>query len=323
MKISIIIPNYNGAELLAPCLESLMLQSYHEYDITVVDNGSSDHSRELLTNCKSNIQVVQLEDNLGFGKAVNIGIKATDGELILVLNNDTILDPECLTKIVSCVRAYPNYGVYAPRICEQSNPHKIYAAGLMFSDKGYGNRSQRYQLQSVDNPIDVFGACGAGAVYKRKVLNEVGLFNEEFFFLYEDQELSFRHQLLGYRCLYLPSAVIYHQGSATLRHYYPLVMKEAVKNSLITLITCTPKIILKKYIQQIVKFYLMFWYQVISRWYIKEYLHALAYVSVHISQIIKKRRVLQDNSIADIDYLDNLLYRGDIYINFPDRVEKL
>lgn len=300
-----------------------MLQSYHDYDITVVDNGSNDHSRKLLTDYKRNIQVIQLEDNLGFGKAVNIGIKATNGELILVLNNDTTLDPECLTQIVSGARAYPDYGFYAPRICEQSNPHKIYATGLMFSDRGYGNRSQRYQLQSIDYPIDVFGACGAGAVYQRKVLNDVGLFNEEFFFLYEDLELSFRHQLLGYRCIYLPSAVIYHQGSATLRRFYPLAMKEAVKNSLATLITCAPEILLKKYVQRIAKFYLIFWCHVIFRGYIKEFLYALTYIAVHMPQIIRKRVDIQSNCITDIDYLDNLLYRGEIYINFPDRVEKL
>jgi GT2 family glycosyltransferase len=193
----------------------------------------------------------------------------------------------------------------------------------MFSNRGYGNRSQRHLFAEINNPVEVFGACGAGAVYRREILKTVGYFNEEFFFLFEDLELSFRHQLLGHRCLYIPSAVIYHIGSSTLHKVFTLAVKEAVKNSLTTLITCAPSSLFRNNGWAIVKFYVSFLYHLMRKGYWKECVDALLYVGVNFHRSLKKRKCIQSASKPDIQYFNDLLYRGDIHINFPDEIIKL
>lgn len=323
MLISIVIPNYNGRDLLAQCLLSIINQSYKRYEIIVVDNASKDNSAEILNEYSSSIKVKWLGENIGFSRAVNLGIKESSGELIFVLNNDTVLDSECLAHIIAGVKTHSAYGFYAPMIREQDNPLNIYAVGLMYSPKGYGNRSQRYELQGITEPTEVFGACGAAALYRRNVLDEVGLFNEDFFFLHEDIELSFRHQLFGYKCLFLPSAVIYHKGSATLHKFFDLAVKETVKNSLYTVLTCMPGSLLSKYRLSIAKFHLSFWLTLARKGYLRETIRSILSIASSAADLLQRRRNVQGRSKVNIGHLEALLYRGPIYINFPGETIKL
>src|SRR5581483_10611233 len=115
---------------------------------------------------------------------------------------------------------------FAPGLRSHSNPTEIYAAGIMFSDRGYGNRSNRHVLAHVSTPVEVLGVCGAAAVFRREVLRDIGVFNEGFAFLCEDLELSLRHVLRRKRCLYVPRAVAYHTGSATLGRFPNMAVEE-------------------------------------------------------------------------------------------------
>ena len=320
--INIIIPNYNGSSLLRPCLDSICSQTYIHYTITVVDNGSTDHSLDVLSEFEHFVNIIFMKKNSGFSKAVNQGIMETDGELVLVLNNDTVLHKNCLSRIINGFNTFPDYGSYAPKVVEFINPEQIHSTGLMLSYRGYGNRSQRYSLKSLSHPTEIFGACGAAAVYRRTMLNKVGLFNEKFFFFYEDVELSFRQQLLGYKCLYLPSALVYHHGRATMRNFFPVAVKEAVKNSLITIITCTPFTMFKKYAFDIIGFYIKFIWEIIKKGYVKEVLLAIFYLLKNFHSIVLTRKKLQKDQVEN-DYLDSLLYRGDIFINFLDEVVRI
>jgi GT2 family glycosyltransferase len=322
MKISIIIPNYNGAHLLEDCIRSIIGQRYTNHDITVVDNGSTDNSLMILKNYPS-VRTIELDQNIGFGKAVNKGIDITDGDLLFVLNNDTVLDQGCLGSLIDAINAFPTYAIYAPRINDITQRNEIYAAGLMFSVKGYGNRSQRYALRAVTEPMEVFGACGAAAIFRRSVLGIVGYFNEDYFLLNEDLELCFRHQLLGHKCLYIPSAVVFHHGGATLQVMFPVAVTEAVKNTLMTLIVCTPKPFLTDYAGSIIKFYLCFWFTIARRGYVEELITALTRVVFRSKSLLAARRRLQKQSKFDEDYLRSLLYRGEIEINFLDGVSRL
>ena len=146
MKISIIIPNYNGADLLEACLESISKQSYTAYDVAVMDNGSTDKSPEVLVKFSDWVQVIKFKKNVGFSKAVNRGIKACNGELVFVLNNDTILLPNCLASIVESAKNNPDYASFAPSIRDIADINQIHSAGLMFSNRGFGNRSNRHEF---------------------------------------------------------------------------------------------------------------------------------------------------------------------------------
>ena len=289
----------------------------------MVDNGSSDESLNVIKRHRNQVKVIRLDHNEGFGRAVNKGIRSTRSELVFVLNNDTVLEPDCLARIVEAADSYPSFGFFAPKIYEHDNPERIYAAGLMLSVRGYGNRSQRFRLHSIDTPIEVFGACGAAAVYRREILEDVGLFNEDFFFLYEDLELSYRHQLRGYKCLYLPSARLAHHGSATIHQFFSQAIGEAVKNSFITTLTCTPTPLLKTYALDILKFYLRFWWLMVRKGFAVPLLTGLSSAVSRILSILKTRARLQAQSVIDPNYLISVLYDGKIYVNFPDEVVEL
>jgi len=323
MSISIIIPNHNGAHLLSPCIESIRNQSYKAFDVVVVDNGSQDHSLDLLDGYAREVRVIKLDYNIGFSRAVNLGIRASDGDLIFVLNNDTRLHHDCLEEVARGSALHPHYGFFAPKICEFDNPNRVYAAGLMFSDRGYGNRSNRSLFQSVFRNEDVFGACGAAAVYRRDILTNIGYFNEDFFFLYEDLELSFRHQLRGHKCLYLPASIVYHHGSVTLHKVFSQAVYEAVKNSLATLVTCVPTELLAECVCGIVKFYCAFWFVLIRNGYWRELIAGLVTTVGRTISLLKHRHSLQSHSSCDLDYIREMLYRGPIHINLPNKVVTL
>lgn len=323
MKVSIIIPNYNGAALLEACLESISKQSYTTYDVVVIDNGSTDKSSEVLAKFSDWVRVIKFKKNVGFSKAVNRGIKACNGELVFVLNNDTILLPNCLASIVEGAKNNPDYASFAPSIRDIADINQIHSAGLMFSNRGFGNRSNRHEFLKVDHPIDVFGPCGAGAVYRRKVLEKVGLFNEDFFFYHEDIELSFRLQLSGNKCLYLPSAVLYHYGAATTRFFFRKKIKEVVKNSLITLIVCMPNSFFREYAWNILKFYAAFWRHLAYKGYMKELSFGLMCVGIKFIPSLIKRKKVQGQTVVELNYLRNLLYTDEIEINLPDEVFRL
>jgi GT2 family glycosyltransferase len=228
-----------------------------------------------------------------------------------------------LAEIAMGCELNPQYGFFAPKICEFNNPDRIYAGGLMFSDRGYGNRSNRSLFQKVIKNMEVFGACGAAAVYRREVLRKVGCFNEDFFFLYEDLELSFRHQLQGYKCLYLPAAIVYHHGSKTLHKLFSHAVCEAVKNSLTTLITCVPTKILAECCWGIFRFYCTFWLLIIRHGYPRELVSGLERVLKELPALLKQRRYLQNQSVCDVTYIQKMLYKGPIHINLPNKVETL
>lgn len=319
MKINIVIPNYNGADLLEPCLDSIYLQNHKDFNVTVVDNGSTDNSYLILKKYSDRIKIIWLKENMGFSKAVNIGIKATDGDLVFLLNNDTILHPDCLFNLAEGIKSFPGYSSYAPLMLNQNNPNQLWAAGLMFSIKGYGNRSNAYLYKGVRQPQEIFGPCGGAAVYRRKALEEVGVFNERFFFFYEDLELSFRLQLCGHKCILLPLAVVYHHGSATLHKFFSILVYEAAKNSLITLITCMPTCFLIKYFTYIADFYIHFFTMLIKEGYFIEAAKALTYVAYNSLALFLDRKTIQRKAY-NLNYLEKLLYSGKIYLNFPDKI---
>jgi GT2 family glycosyltransferase len=321
--ISVIIPNWNGAAFLPACLDSVLQQIGIAKEVIVVDNASTDTSSDMLASYGNAIRVVQLETNVGFAGAVNAGIRVAENELLFVLNNDTVLENDCLINLVKAVRAYPDYGFYAAEIRQLENRTKLWAAGIIYSDRGYGNRSGRHLLAQVSRPMEIFGVCGAAAVFKRSVLETVGLFNEEFFLYHEDIELSFRHQLLGYRCLYVPGALVYHHGSGTTKRVFKLTVELRVRNAIATAFTCMPTIFMRRYGAKILWFYLRLSILVIQRGFFWSWLKAIAHLLLHSNKLVARRRYLQSISKGNIQHLESLLYRGPIEVNFLDEVIQL
>jgi GT2 family glycosyltransferase len=217
-RLTAVVLTYNGRQLLEVALPSLAEQRYRDFATIVVDNGSSDDTLEWLQASWPEVDVVALPRNIGVTAALNVCVAAAASELVGLFNNDLELDPGCLGELVQGLDEHPEAGSAAAKLLNYHDREQIDGAGDIFrwsgtaGRRGHGERD----VGQYDRPQAVFGACGGAAVYRRQALERVGPFDEDFFAFYEDVDWSFRAQLAGFSCRYVPSAVAYHMGSATL-----------------------------------------------------------------------------------------------------------
>jgi GT2 family glycosyltransferase len=216
-RVTVVIPNWNGERFLATCLRALLEQSFGDFETIIVDNGSTDGSLDLLARNFPEVETIPLPENRGFTVAVNEGIRASGAELVALLNNDTEADPDWLAALVRAADAHPETGLFASRLVDFRDRGVLDGAGdaLRLSGLPYRLGHGERDRGQFDRPDYVFGACAAAALYRRGMLDEVGLFDEDFESYCEDGDLSFRAQLAGYRCRYVPDSVVYHMGSAS------------------------------------------------------------------------------------------------------------
>ena len=214
---SIVIPNWNGAKFLPTCLDSLQKQTYPNIEVIVVDNASHDESRELLMRVYAWVKLVELPENRGFTGACNAGIKAAQGEFIALLNNDTEVDSRWAEAVVDGFQRHPEVGSVASKMLLFDKRDHIHTAGDYFTRSGRAGNRGVWQKDTgqFDREEYVFSACGGSSAYRRTLLDQIGLLDDDFFFSLEDVDLGWRAQLAGWRCLYTPAAIVYHHLSAT------------------------------------------------------------------------------------------------------------
>ncbi|MFQ5596330.1 MAG: glycosyltransferase family 2 protein, partial [Anaerolineae bacterium] len=216
-RISVVIPNWNGLQHLDTCLSALDRQTFDDFEIIVVDNASSDGSVAFIQLKYPQATVIELPENRGFAGACNAGIRAAQGEFIVLLNNDTEVDPGWLAAIVDAFQRHPEAGIVASKMLLFDRRDVFHTAGDFYGFDGIpGNRGvwERDDGQ-FDREEYVFSACGGSAACRRTMLDQIGLLDEDFFFSCEDLDLAWRAQLAGWRVLYTPAAVVYHKLSAT------------------------------------------------------------------------------------------------------------
>jgi len=215
--VSVIIPHWNAVHHLPTCLDSLQSQTYPRVETIVADNGSTDGSLELLARDYAWVRVLPLGENRGFAGACNAGMRAARGEIVVLLNNDTEADPHWLEEVVAAFQRHPKAGLVASKMLLFDRRDTFHTAGDFYRLDGIpGNRGvwQR-DVGQYNREEYVFSACGGSAAYRKSVLEQIGLLDEDFFFSCEDVDLAWRAQLTGYRCVYAPRAVVYHKLSAT------------------------------------------------------------------------------------------------------------
>jgi GT2 family glycosyltransferase len=214
-RISVIVLNWNGEELLDVCLKTLLKQTYSNYEIICVDNGSKDASVPLVRRKFPEVRIIQLDENKGFTGGNAAGLQVATGEYIALVNNDTRADSGWLENLARPMRNDSKVGICASQLLIEGDG-RIYSAGDGVTTAGVGfSRGLRQAPSSFLEPEDVFSACAGAVLYRRKMLNEIGFFDEEFFIYDEDTDLSFRARLAAWNCVYVPGATIYHVGSAT------------------------------------------------------------------------------------------------------------
>jgi GT2 family glycosyltransferase len=215
--VTVVIPNWNGRLLLEACLRSMALQSWRDSAAIVVDNGSTDGSVAWMGEHFPAVRLIVNEVNRGFAAAVNQGIRASDSSFVVTLNNDTEVEPGWLAALVAVAEGGPRVGMCASKMVFADRPEVINSTGICLDRAGiaWDRRGGEPDEGSEREPVEVFGPCGGAALYRRAMLDEVGLFDEDFFAYLEDVDLAWRARRAGWRCLYVPAARVLHRHSAT------------------------------------------------------------------------------------------------------------
>ena len=211
------IANWNGRRYLGPCLQALRAQTRVADEVVVVDSASTDGSAEYVHRQFPEVRLVQLGSRPGIAAAFNACVAHTTGDAVALLNNDAEAAPDWLAALIAALEQQPCAGSFASKALFHSDRATINAAGDFYRRDGRpGNRGVwEVDHGQYDAEAWVFGAMAAAALYRRAALDDVGAFDEFLGSYCEDVDWAFRAQLRGWRCRYVPSAVVYHHGSAT------------------------------------------------------------------------------------------------------------
>jgi GT2 family glycosyltransferase len=215
--VSVIVPNWNGRHLLADCLSAMGAQTWQDYEIIVVDNGSTDGSAPWLQEHYPSVRVIANLENLGFPAAVNQGIRASDAPYVATLNNDVQVEPGWLAALVKAIESDARVGMCASKMLFAHSPDMINSAGVCLDRAcmAWDRLGGEPDTNRETNPVEVFGACAGAALYRRVMLEQIADFDEDFFAYLEDVDIAWRARLVGWRCLYVPAARVLHRHSAT------------------------------------------------------------------------------------------------------------
>lgn len=217
--MSVAIATYNGRHLLETALPSLQRQTFRDFQTIVVDDASTDGTPDWLSQSWPDVRVIALERNVGVTRALNVCLRsASPAPLVLLLNNDMELAPDCLARLVEAMGEHPRAAAAAPKLLSFHRREVLDGAGDVYGWGGEAHRRGQGEVDGgqYDRADDVFCVCGGAALYRREALEQVGAFDERFGAIREDVDWSFRAQLAGWTSRYVPEAVAYHVGSATL-----------------------------------------------------------------------------------------------------------
>ncbi|MCK4314219.1 MAG: glycosyltransferase family 2 protein [Anaerolineae bacterium] len=216
-RVAVVIVNWNGRHHLEGCLATLFAQTFTDFEVILVDNGSTDGSVEWVGMHFPQVRLISNTRNIGFAAGNNQAIRSTDAEFVVTLNNDTRVEPQWLAGLIEAVVGDPTVGMVASKMLFADRPDTINSAGIALDPAGIA--WDRLGGMSDDpgerTPVEVFGPCAGAALYRRAMLGQIGLFDEDFFAYMEDVDLAWRARLAGWRCLHAPAARVYHVHSAT------------------------------------------------------------------------------------------------------------
>lgn len=309
-RVSVVVPSWNTRGLLQACLASLRRQSFRDFEVVVVDSGSTDGSVEMVEQDFPEARVVALGENRGFSGAANAGIEATDSELVALLNSDTEQDVGWLSALVAASDAHPEAGMFASRMLSLHDRRVLDGAGDALRASGLPYRVGHGEVDRGQYSVKryVFGACAAAALYRRRMLEEVGLFDEDFFAYCEDGDLSFRAQLAGYRCLYVPDAVVYHAGGASSGGgRSPTATRLGTRNSILLLVKDLPAPLVPATLPAFLAGQMLRLATSAATGTLSAHLAGLSEVPAMVPAMLRKRRRVQKLRRVEVEYVERLL----------------
>ncbi|WP_432821129.1 glycosyltransferase family 2 protein [Trichloromonas sp.] len=217
-KASILIVNWNGREHLEACLDSLVSQSFRDFEVILVDNGSVDGSVDFVRGRFPWVRLVLLPENTGFATGNNRGLEQARGDYIVTLNNDTRVEPDWLEVLVEVAESHPRLGMVGCRVCSYADPDVIDSLGMGICRDGMSRgrfRHRRWSSLRLQEVEEILFPSACAALYRRAMLQEIGFFDDEFFAYAEDSDLGLRGRLAGWDAVLATRAVVYHKYSQT------------------------------------------------------------------------------------------------------------
>jgi len=310
MKVSVIVINYNGGNLTNNCLGALEGQSFKDFEIILVDNGSTDNSLEGIRNFSEKrhltqpLKIISLDVNLGFSGGNLAGVDKAEAEYIALLNNDTEPDRRWLGNLVKAMEANPEVGIVATKMIVYGKDI-IDSAGDGFSmnlkgfKRGEGENQEKYDQEEY-----IFGACAGAALYRRTMLEEIGFFDEEFFLIHEDTDLNFRAQLAGWKVMFVPTAVVYHKVRSTIGHMSDDAVYYTLRNSELVRLKNIPFIIFLRCLPEFLAAEIAdFFYFAVKHGKLKPYVKAKIDALRSLKRTLGERRNVMQNKKVNTSYL--------------------
>lgn len=234
MKVTVIIPNYNGKHFMEPCLKSLENQTFRDFKLLVVDNHSTDGSIEYMNSHYPEVELIALEENYGFSSAVNVGIKHADTPYVILLNNDTTVDPHYIEEMVNAIEQSSDIFSVSSKMIQMYHPELIDSAGDLYMITGWGIcRGANRSVSNYQKTDEIFSACAGAAIYRKSAFRRIGYFDESHFAYLEDIDVGYRAKIFGYKNMYCPTALVCHVGSGTSgSKYNTFKVKLSARNSI-------------------------------------------------------------------------------------------
>jgi hypothetical protein len=313
--VSIVIPNWNGKRFLPGCLDSLKQQSYHNHEVILVDNGSQDGSLELLREQYPHVRLITFATNTGFSVAVNRGIVESRGEFVALLNNDTVVDSNWLSELVHAMHTHPEIGSAGCKMLAYDDRGMLDGAGDGYRRGGLPGRIGHRERDTgrFNRERYILGACGGAAIYRHELFDVVGPLDEDYFAYLEDVDFGLRAQSAGFKCLYVPSSIVYHLGCGTTGSgYSSLVVRLSAQNNWNTIVKNIPKELLLKFLPEILYWQLYYLAVVIIRGgQIIPWVQGTYSACKMLPKMLRKRAQIQANRRVSLRYLETIIFESE------------
>ena len=311
--VSVVIPNLNGEKLLPICLDTLKIQTFQDFEVIVVDNGSRDGSLRLLKEEYPHVKIISLDKNYGFALPVNRGIEAASGEFVCLLNNDIELDPKWMEAMYEALLKNPEVGSCGPKMLRYWERERINVLGIRVNSNGDVEiiGAGEYDKGQYEEVKYVFGVNAGASMYRRSMFDDIGFFDEAFFASFEDVDLSFRAQLAGYKALYVPQSIAYHMVGATIkkRRYRPTYLNN--RNALLFFWKDMPGELIKKNFWGICFHKTGYFFKRVLKNFYKlrtyYYLRGILAAFIRLPSMLRARKEIQASRRVSLEYLTSIM----------------
>jgi GT2 family glycosyltransferase len=325
--VSIIILTWNSEKYLQTCLSKLSNQTFYDFEVILVDNGSEDGALEGLREKHPalDLYIQRLNSNHGFAAANNIGAHFARGKWLALLNTDAFPEPDWLEQLVMAAEKNPEFNFFASRQIQANSPELLDGAGDVYHISGlawrryYNYPEKEYGSQTEE----VFSACAAASLYKRKEFLKIGGFDEDYFSYFEDVDLSFRLRLAGGRCLYVPQARVHHIGSASSGKMSDFVIYHGHRNLEWTFFKDMPLILLWLYLPLhiLMNIYFLLSFTLKGKW--NAIFMAKLDAIRDIPTILYKRRIIQKTRTVSVSEIYRIMTKGPLSPYWASRKRRL